>query len=126
MLNKMAREINVNSHMKGFWDDMNISIEKLQSHNIEYGCPNNDEKATKDAYISQKLLLVISEISEATEAMRSNKYGLEEKNTFEDELADSIIRILDLCAELNIDIEKQIDWKMKINKQREYKHSKNF
>ena len=127
MLNDLAQKININNHKKGFWNDMIQATDTIYDHFNEKGKENESlEQSVKNAYISQKLLLVISEISEATEAMRLDKYGLEEKNTFEDELADSIIRILDLCAELNIDIEKQIAWKMEINKNREYKHSKNF
>ncbi len=60
------------------------------------------------------------------EALRENKHGHEKKDTFEDEIADTIIRLCDLCGELNIDIEKQIAWKMEYNKKREHKHGKNF
>ncbi len=126
MLNELAKEINENARNKGFWDDMHISLEQLQSYANEYGCSDDIEKATKDAYISQKIALVMSECGEALEAMRKNKYGIEQKDTFEDEIADSIIRLLDLCAELDIDIEKQIKWKMRFNSTREAKHGKAF
>ena len=43
------------------------------------------------------------------------------KDTFEDELADSIIRLLDLSAMLDIDIEFHITQKMRYNKTRGYK-----
>ena len=43
-----------------------------------------------------------------------------------DEIADVIIRLCDLCGELNIDIEQQIAWKFNHNKQRENKHGKSF
>ena len=55
----------------------------------------------------------------------NNGYGLYEKDTFVDELADSLIRILDICGELKIDIESQVSWKMEKNKQREFMHGKN-
>ena len=120
MLNELAKEINQNARDKGFWDSMDEAIECLDEY------PDSAIKATKDAFISQKLALVMSECGEALEAMRKNKYGIEQKDTFEDEIADSIIRLLDLCAELNIDIEKQIKWKMSFNKTREAKHGKEF
>ena len=58
--------------------------------------------------------------------MRKQNYGLEKKDTFEDEIADVMIRLCDLCGELNIDIEKQIEWKTSHNKTRENKHGKSF
>ncbi|MFV0392418.1 MAG: hypothetical protein ACK5KP_11145 [Paludibacteraceae bacterium] len=48
------------------------------------------------------------------------------KDTFEDELADTIIRILDLCGAMNIDIEKHIELKMKYNQTRERLHGKKY
>jgi len=46
------------------------------------------------------------------------------KDTFEDELADTIIRILDLCGYLGIDIDEHINLKMAYNRERPYKHNK--
>jgi NTP pyrophosphatase (non-canonical NTP hydrolase) len=48
------------------------------------------------------------------------------KDTVEDELADVIIRTLDLCGYLGIDIEKHVELKMRYNESREYKHGKNY
>ena len=44
------------------------------------------------------------------------------KDTVEDEIADSIIRLLDLCGKLNIDIEWHIKNKAKYNSLRGYKY----
>ncbi len=48
------------------------------------------------------------------------------KDTFEDELADTMIRIMDLAGFMNIDIEAHIALKMKYNSFRAYKHGKNY
>lgn len=48
------------------------------------------------------------------------------KDTFEDELADTVIRILDLCGAKGIDIEKHIELKMKYNATREMLHGKKY
>ena len=48
------------------------------------------------------------------------------KNTFEDELADVIIRTLSVCGYLGIDIERSVLAKMKYNKTREKMHSKKY
>lgn len=48
------------------------------------------------------------------------------KDSFEDEIADAMIRLLDLCGYLNINIEKHIELKLKYNEMRAYKHGKNY
>lgn len=46
------------------------------------------------------------------------------KDTVEDELADAVIRLLDICAYLNIDIDTHVELKMKYNSGREKYHGK--
>ena len=130
MLNKLAIEIHENAKLKGFFDS--------------------------EKNIGEMLCLIHSEVSEALEADRENHYtelssiqlkgmadkdfgntyhyddifnlGFEEdvKNTFEDELADVVIRVLDLCAFKGIDIESHIKAKMRYNAMREHKHGKKY
>lgn len=113
MLNELAKEIHENAVNKGFY-----------SNPIEIGT---------------LLMLCVSELSEALEADRKGRYAdLESyelfecsfesciKDTFEDEIADSLIRILDLCAAKNIDINTHVRLKMEYNKQRERLHGKKY
>ena len=125
-MNKLAREINDVNKSKGFWDNMEYSIELTKDQVRFIGL----DKHIKDAFIAQKLALVHTEVSEAVEATRlpdyeKDGYGLYHKDSFADELADTIIRVLDICGQLNIDIEKQIEWKLNKNKSREFMHGKN-
>ena len=132
MLNELAKEINTGVRGKGFWDSMHQSIEHLDDRVNEYDqLPKSIVKATKDAFISQKIGLIMSECGEALEAMRkpeyeANGYGIGVKDSFADEIADTIIRLLDLCGELNINIDAQIQWKMDYNNGRSEKHGKEF
>ena len=87
-------------------------------------------------------MLCVSELSEALEADRKDRrartigviskgsfkedFETYVKDTFEDEIADAIIRILDLCGYLHIDIEKHIRLKMKYNEMREKLHGKRY
>jgi NTP pyrophosphatase (non-canonical NTP hydrolase) len=67
----------------------------------------------------EKLMLVVSECSEAAEAFRVN-----DREHFNEEIADTFIRLLDICGALNIDIEKAIEDKMAINVTRPQQHGK--
>lgn len=66
-----------------------------------------------------KLMLVVTEMAEAAEAVRRQDH-----TNFEEELADTLIRIFDLCGTMGIDIGAQIADKMEINMGRPYKHGK--
>jgi len=72
--------------------------------------------------VLEALMLVVTELSEAAEAYREHKENWKEK--FEEEIADTFIRLAHLCGDLEIDIEKAISRKMKINEKRPYKHGK--
>ena len=89
-----------NARRKGFWD--------------------------KKRNVGEALMLIVSELGEAIEAHRGGKFGILQKDTFEDELADTAIRLFDLCGGLGIPLEKQIAWKMAFNKTRAKKHGKKY
>ncbi len=118
-LNDLAQVIHQNAKDKGFFE--------------------------KEKNIGEMLCFIHSEVSEALEADRKNNYCQKKsidymnqcewslshfrdniKNTFEDELADVIIRVLDLCAYKGIDIEKHILMKMRYNLTREKYHGKKY
>jgi len=69
--------------------------------------------------IGEALMLVVTELAEAMEAYRK-----EDNEEFKEELADTFIRLLDLCGGLSIDIEEEIHNKTLKNKKRPYKHGK--
>lgn len=67
--------------------------------------------------IPELLCLIHSEVSEALEAYRNHN----DENLHE-ELADVVIRVMDMCEGYGIDIEAEILKKHAINKKRPYKH----
>lgn len=124
MINELAKQIHQNNKEKGFYDG-----------------PKN---------IGEMIALIHSEASEALEADRHGKYAnlsdsqfhvllgwvsgedfkqnfTEQcKDTFEDELADIMIRVMDLAAFKGIDLERHIRAKVRYNKLRPHKHGKKY
>lgn len=109
----------------------------------------------KNENLGQTLCLIHSEISEALEAIRKDKKAnmngynamkwsnVDEtgtsaiqnfkdsfqyciKDTFEDEISDTFIRLMDLVGAFEIDIDKHIELKRRFNSLREHKHGKDF
>lgn len=79
----------------------------------------------KEPSIPEKLCLIHSEISEALEAHRNN-IPKDESGWIGEELADAVIRIFDMCGWLDIDIIHEIEKKTIFNRERTYKHGKQY
>ena len=138
---EMVRRSNEMAIEKGFWDKDKRMLKFAISCGDEYMYEYIDSKI-----ISQKLALIASEAAESINAQRNkgmtdkkdierwnNEEGLNPeffsaivKDTVEDELADTIIRIFDFCGEYGIDIYNHIKGKMKYNATREKKHGAKF
>jgi NTP pyrophosphatase (non-canonical NTP hydrolase) len=122
MINELAKEIHENNKAKGFYDD-------------------------PDKNVGEMLCLIHSEVSEALEADRKEifatgniysvngwtnnrifktRFEMHVKDSFEDELADIMIRVMDLAAYKGVDLDEHIKAKVRYNKLREYKHGKKY
>lgn len=100
---------------KGWWDECLTGNETPSI---------SREKVEK--VIPEKIALIHSEISEALESYRNykllsyNEGGKPEG--FPVELADAVIRIMDLCGAMGIDLEAEILKKAAYNETRSFKH----
>lgn len=80
---------------------------------------NSDDELMKTHFISSQLMLIVSEVVEAVNALR-----YEDMENFAEELADILQRVASLCGLLQIDLEGEIEKKMEKNKARGYMHGK--
>jgi NTP pyrophosphatase (non-canonical NTP hydrolase) len=89
-----------------------------------WSCPKTGERSSpeyiKASLIPQKLLLIHTEISEATEADRTDSMDkhLPHRHGVEVELADAAIRIFDLAGALGFNLGDAIAEKMEFNARR--------
>ena len=67
----------------------------------------------------EKLMLVVTELAEAMEALRQPDRG-----NFPEEIADAVIRLFDICDAVHIDLEDEIASKMEKNARRPFRHGK--
>lgn len=115
---ELVQEIHQAAKDKGFWD--------------------------KERNVGEMLMLVVSELGEAIEAHRKNRllsvdrpvvvasaedvkwFEANVKDTFEDEIADAVIRLMDMAGGLGIDLERHIKAKLAYNKTRARLHGKAY
>jgi NTP pyrophosphatase (non-canonical NTP hydrolase) len=124
MINELAKKVHENAKEKGFYD--------------------------YKKNIGEMLALMHSEVSEALEADRNRQYcnmDLPQSNvlmgwtddvdfqkdykdkvkgSFEEEMADIVIRVMDMCAFKEIDLEYHIKAKMRYNSSRVRMHGKEY
>lgn len=78
---------------------------------------------------AEMLMLVVSELSEAVEALRKGNPQDEKLPDFHEvevELADAVIRIMDMAQGRGWRVAEAIEAKMKVNEARDHKHGKLF
>jgi NTP pyrophosphatase (non-canonical NTP hydrolase) len=106
--------------LKEFFEDIH---QNAKSHGFWEG------EMTPDAILA-KIALCHGELSEALEEVRKGEgcYNMYFKGDKPEglivELADAVIRIVDLCEGLGLDLETAMMVKHKYNKGREWKHGK--
>lgn len=123
-LTELRDKIHDNSRQKGFWDEPRNIGEALMLIVTELS--EALESHRKTGKIKHLDVMVKKAMNEMEEDEFKEHFAIMVKDSFEDEMADSIIRILDLCGGLDIDIEWHIVAKMKYNATRSKLHGKKY
>lgn len=135
----------VNKTMKKLLKGLNEASKRIHEDAVLKGFYDEPRE------VGTLLMLVVSELSEALEADRKSKFAepvdrfvwfddweLKDKSfdrlnfqeyfkdSHEDEIADTIIRLLDYAGYKGIDLEWHIEQKLKYNKTRPLKHGKSY
>lgn len=108
-----------------FTQTFNVLANKLHAENIARGFWPGDE----DRNNAELIALMHSELSEALEALRHNNPPSDHIPDFagiEEELADCIIRIMDMSAARGYRVAEALIAKVEFNRSRPYKHGKQF
>lgn len=130
-INELVRKAHKNAIDKGFYHEkreigtaLMLIVSEL-SEALE--ADRNDRRANLKAY---ELLLKDSDnlgfTKEEQNDYLSQNFKIAIKDTLEDELADAVIRISDLCGYLNIDLERHIQYKLFYNSLRDERHGKRY
>jgi len=110
----LQHQIHTNARNKGFWDKYDQVVEKFPEAEVDMDLA--------------KYALVASEIGEGVEGVRKpgqcDKNGLEHLSKEAEELADTVIRIMDYCEEKGINLAQAILDKHEYNKGRPRLHGK--
>lgn len=103
-INSIVEFAHKRSYNAGWWHDPETGESLLTGKNLDNTVP-------------KKLLLIHSEVSEAVEGYRSDLMDdkLPHRKMIEVELADAVIRILDLAGALNLDLGGAIAEKFSYN-----------
>jgi len=134
-LNELAKDIYLANKEKGFWldnpKDRNVGelialmhselSEALEAHRTGAKWPADWQHEIVHAALNFDRRGVTSRDDIAP---FMDEFETRIKNSFPDELADTIIRVLDFCGAHDIDIESHIELKLAYNKLRPHKHGK--
>ena len=128
---------------------LNALAERIHKRNVEKGFYDDDNKPEGKYLLSHQLLEIMKEVAEASEADKTGKlaqsndvvwclssndrahitqeeFPAKIKDTFQDEIADVFIRLLDLVGHCKIDIEAHIALKLEYNATRKRLHGKSY
>lgn len=119
-INQLAKEVHQNAKNKGWYEkDKNIG-EMLALMHSEISEALEADREGK--YMSETCTVSIGKVLQVEDQRFPEKYRVFVKGTVEEEMADIVIRVMDFCAWKGIDLDGQVEAKMRYNATREKYH----
>lgn len=144
-LNQIAKDCHNAALNKGFYDRENDMLTLAKDK------PESFKQWLRAAFTTQRLMLLVTEASEAVESLRKFKFAQRQvfenrikedqpnynqhfnhayqchmKDTFETEIAGLMLRLFDICGRENIDIDYYLKREIEFNATRERMNGKEF
>jgi NTP pyrophosphatase (non-canonical NTP hydrolase) len=131
-INTLIEQAHSTAKSKGFWDKERNRAELLMLIVSELAEALEADRKQRHCSLTKSELEVGLHLSELNFKKEENKqafiefYNNEIKGSFEEEIADTLIRLFDLVGGMNIDVTTHILLKMKFNETRERLHGKKY
>lgn len=120
-INELCVEVHQNAKSKGFYDEPKNTGEMLALIHSEVS--EALEADRKDSYCTANLNVLGGWVHDDDFQV---EYKAKAKGTFEEEMADIVIRVFDMCGYKGIDLQAHVEMKMRFNALREHKHGKKY
>ena len=127
-INRLAHEIHEDNKRKGFYDrgERNIGEMLALIHSEVSEALECDRKGRHCEAEPQEKTQLMMLMPKADGAFYAEQFEQRIKDTWEDELADVFIRLLDLAAYTGVDLDTHVFLKMKYNRTRLFMHGKKY
>lgn len=132
MINQLSKQIYENAKAHGFHEgEINVAEQLCLIHSEVSEALEADRKNHYAKDFNERMKQISDSYNgEITQQEKDKDFKLvftnTVKNSFEDELADIMIRVMDLAAIKGVDLEHHIKLKMKYNSMRERLHGKRY
>lgn len=119
-ITELVKEIHAGNREKGFWDKFRNVGEMLMLANSELCEALEADRKGNYCKLSKEELKALSQNFD------KDVFLANVKDSFEDELADTVIRVFDMAGGLGIDLESHLLAKLQYNTTREKLHGKKY
>lgn len=115
--NELAARCYQEARDRGFYDAYDLLVRDARAS-------HGSDVAIFDLMVGQRVALIVTELGEFVEAQRKPSMSdkIPDYTAAEEELADVVIRILDMAGFMGIDLKGAMKAKLEMNRKRPYRH----
>lgn len=125
-LTEVAKSVHEGNKKRGFYDNPETTAGIIALIHSELSEALEADRENNHCNLDSDELENLEDMAIADTEKFKEDFELDVKNSFEDELADAVIRIFDLAGYKGIDLGRHIRLKLLYNETRPYKHGKKY